>query len=121
MIDFSGDLYGKGAAMQRLSGKKFAIHIQGCRTNQYEGEAIAAALEAEGAVQMCIRDSLSRDGRGGAGGGRGGACRCMEPPRRGQRRRRKMAAIEPRLLCKIMRRFDAHMEVDKKISVTWEE
>lgn len=51
MIDFSGDLYGKGAAMQRLSGKKFAIHIQGCRTNQYEGEAIAAALEAEGAVR----------------------------------------------------------------------
>ena len=37
--------------MQRLSGKKFAIHIQGCRTNQYEGEAIAAALEAEGAVR----------------------------------------------------------------------
>lgn len=36
--------------MQRLSGKKFSIFIQGCRTNQYEGEAIAAALEAEGAV-----------------------------------------------------------------------
>ncbi len=34
-----------------LLGKKFAIHIQGCRTNQYEGEAIAAALEAEGAVR----------------------------------------------------------------------
>lgn len=32
-----------------LSGKKFSIHIQGCRTNQYEGEAIAAALEAHGA------------------------------------------------------------------------
>lgn len=36
--------------MQRLSGKKFTVSIQGCRTNQYEGEAIAAALEAEGAV-----------------------------------------------------------------------
>ncbi len=36
--------------MQRLSGKNFSIFIQGCRTNQYEGEAIAAALEAEGAV-----------------------------------------------------------------------
>ncbi len=32
-----------------LSGKKFSIQIQGCRTNQYEGEAIAAALEALGA------------------------------------------------------------------------
>ena len=32
-----------------LSDKKFSIQIQGCRTNQYEGEAIAAALEACGA------------------------------------------------------------------------
>ncbi|MDO5114749.1 MAG: MiaB/RimO family radical SAM methylthiotransferase [Synergistaceae bacterium] len=37
--------------MNILSGKRFTIHIQGCRTNQYEGEAIAAALEAEGAVR----------------------------------------------------------------------
>lgn len=33
-----------------LDGKTFSIIIQGCRTNQYEGEAIAAALEAAGAV-----------------------------------------------------------------------
>lgn len=32
-----------------LDDKKFSVIIQGCRTNQYEGEAIAAALEAEGA------------------------------------------------------------------------
>ena len=32
-----------------LSNKKFSVLIQGCRTNQYEGEAIAAALEASGA------------------------------------------------------------------------
>lgn len=36
--------------MKRLAGKFFTVHIQGCRTNQYEGESIAAALEAEGAV-----------------------------------------------------------------------
>ena len=36
--------------MKLLQDKRFLIHIQGCRTNQYEGEAIAAALEAEGAV-----------------------------------------------------------------------
>ena len=34
-----------------LNGVKFSIYVQGCRTNQYEGEAIAAALEAEGAVR----------------------------------------------------------------------
>ena len=33
-----------------LADKTFSIIIQGCRTNQYEGEAIAAALEAAGAV-----------------------------------------------------------------------
>lgn len=32
-----------------FSDKKFSIQIQGCRTNQYEGETIAAALEALGA------------------------------------------------------------------------
>lgn len=37
--------------MNRLSGKYFSIHVQGCRTNLYEGEAIAAALEARGAVR----------------------------------------------------------------------
>lgn len=36
--------------MKILEGKKFTIHVQGCRTNQYEGEAIAAALEALGAI-----------------------------------------------------------------------
>ena len=34
-----------------LKGRSFSIHIQGCRTNQYEGEAIAAALEGCGAVR----------------------------------------------------------------------
>lgn len=34
-----------------LKGKKFSIYVQGCRTNQYEGEAIAAALEAAGALR----------------------------------------------------------------------
>ena len=33
-----------------LADKTFSIIIQGCRTNQYEGEAIAAALEAAGAI-----------------------------------------------------------------------
>ena len=28
-----------------LSNKTYSVHIQGCRTNQYEGEAIAALLE----------------------------------------------------------------------------
>ncbi|MCF0247693.1 MAG: MiaB/RimO family radical SAM methylthiotransferase [Synergistes sp.] len=37
--------------MRRLEGKKFSLSVQGCRTNQYEGEAIAAALEAAGAVR----------------------------------------------------------------------
>lgn len=37
--------------MELLKDKKFTIYIQGCRTNQYEGEAIAAALECEGASQ----------------------------------------------------------------------
>ncbi|PKL02152.1 MAG: hypothetical protein CVV55_05885, partial [Synergistetes bacterium HGW-Synergistetes-2] len=31
--------------------KTYSVHIQGCRTNQYEGEAIAASLEKAGAVQ----------------------------------------------------------------------
>lgn len=29
--------------------KRYSVHIQGCRTNQYEGEAIAASLEKAGA------------------------------------------------------------------------
>lgn len=33
-----------------LKNKGYRIIIQGCRTNQYEGEAIASALEKEGAV-----------------------------------------------------------------------
>jgi len=33
-----------------LSNKTYSVHIQGCRTNQYEGEAIAALLEKEGCV-----------------------------------------------------------------------
>lgn len=37
--------------MEILKGKKFSIYVQGCRTNQYEGEAIAAALEAAGALR----------------------------------------------------------------------
>lgn len=36
--------------MQRLKNKTFSINIQGCRTNQYEGEAITFALEKAGAV-----------------------------------------------------------------------
>lgn len=34
-----------------LNGVKFSIYVQGCRTNQYEGEAIAAALETAGALR----------------------------------------------------------------------
>ena len=33
-----------------LSNKTYSVHIQGCRTNQYEGEAIAALLVKEGCV-----------------------------------------------------------------------
>ena len=33
-----------------LAGKTYLVSIQGCRTNQYEGEAIAAALESAGAT-----------------------------------------------------------------------
>lgn len=33
-----------------LKDKGYRIIVQGCRTNQYEGEAIASALEKEGAV-----------------------------------------------------------------------
>lgn len=33
-----------------LKDKKYRVIVQGCRTNQYEGEAIASALEKEGAV-----------------------------------------------------------------------
>ncbi|NLX84354.1 MAG: tRNA (N(6)-L-threonylcarbamoyladenosine(37)-C(2))-methylthiotransferase MtaB [Synergistaceae bacterium] len=36
--------------MIQLKEKKYSIHIQGCRTNQYEGEAIAALLEKAGAT-----------------------------------------------------------------------
>lgn len=36
--------------MLPLKDKKFSITVQGCRTNQYEGEAIAALLEKAGAV-----------------------------------------------------------------------
>ena len=36
--------------MIQLEGKKYSIHILGCRTNQYEGEAIAALLEKAGAT-----------------------------------------------------------------------
>ena len=36
--------------MIQLEGKKYSIHILGCRTNQYEGEAIAALLEKAGAI-----------------------------------------------------------------------
>lgn len=34
-----------------IEGKTYRIISQGCRTNQYEGEAIAAQLEREGATQ----------------------------------------------------------------------
>ncbi|MDO4987564.1 MAG: MiaB/RimO family radical SAM methylthiotransferase [Synergistes sp.] len=34
-----------------LKDKRFAVEVEGCRTNQYEGEAIAAAFESCGAVQ----------------------------------------------------------------------
>ena len=37
--------------MYPLMDKTYSVHIQGCRTNQYEGEAIAASLEKAGAVQ----------------------------------------------------------------------
>lgn len=36
--------------MLPLKNKTFSITVQGCRTNQYEGEAIAALLEKAGAV-----------------------------------------------------------------------
>lgn len=36
--------------MSLLKNKTYRVIIQGCRTNQYEGEAIAAALERAGAV-----------------------------------------------------------------------
>lgn len=37
--------------MSFLTGKTYRIIIQGCRTNQYEGEAIASALEKAGAAR----------------------------------------------------------------------
>ena len=37
--------------MDALTDKTYSVHIQGCRTNQYEGEAIAASLEKAGAVR----------------------------------------------------------------------
>ncbi|NLD05572.1 MAG: tRNA (N(6)-L-threonylcarbamoyladenosine(37)-C(2))-methylthiotransferase MtaB [Synergistaceae bacterium] len=36
--------------MNSLTDKTYSIHIQGCRTNQYEGEAIAASLEKAGGI-----------------------------------------------------------------------
>ena len=36
--------------MSFLKDKKFRVIIQGCRTNQYEGEAITSLMEAKGAV-----------------------------------------------------------------------
>lgn len=38
--------------MLTLANKTYSIKIQGCRTNQYEGEAIAAALDKAGAVHV---------------------------------------------------------------------
>jgi threonylcarbamoyladenosine tRNA methylthiotransferase MtaB len=32
--------------------KTYSVHIQGCRTNQYEGEAIAASLEKAGCIHF---------------------------------------------------------------------
>ena len=42
-----------------LRGKTYAIVIQGCRTNQYEGEALAAALEQSGAVRCDERPDIA--------------------------------------------------------------
>lgn len=42
-----------------LRGKTYAIVIQGCRTNQYEGEALAAALEQAGAVRCDERPDIA--------------------------------------------------------------
>lgn len=42
-----------------LEGKTFSVHIQGCRTNQYEGEAIAASLEKAGAVYSSGRADIT--------------------------------------------------------------
>lgn len=36
---------------RELAGKKFLVHVLGCRTNLYESEAIASMLEARGAVR----------------------------------------------------------------------
>lgn len=36
--------------MTPLKNKTFSVHVQGCRTNQYEGEAIAASLERAGGI-----------------------------------------------------------------------
>lgn len=36
---------------RELEGKKFLVHVLGCRTNLYESEAIASMLEARGAVR----------------------------------------------------------------------
>ncbi len=33
-----------------LCDRTYSVHIQGCRTNQYEGEAIAALLEKAGGI-----------------------------------------------------------------------
>lgn len=38
--------------MAPLMDKKYSVHIQGCRTNQYEGEAIAASLEKAGCIHF---------------------------------------------------------------------
>ena len=41
-----------------LKDKTFSINIQGCRTNQYEGEAIAASLESTGAVHSDVSPDI---------------------------------------------------------------
>ena len=38
--------------MTPLMDKTYSVHIQGCRTNQYEGEAIAASLEKAGCIHF---------------------------------------------------------------------
>ncbi|MCE5201036.1 MAG: tRNA (N(6)-L-threonylcarbamoyladenosine(37)-C(2))-methylthiotransferase MtaB [Synergistaceae bacterium] len=45
--------------MLPFTNKTFSINIQGCRTNQYEGEAIAAALEKAGAVHNDVSPDIA--------------------------------------------------------------
>jgi threonylcarbamoyladenosine tRNA methylthiotransferase MtaB len=42
-----------------LKGKTYSITVQGCRTNLYEGEALAAALEQAGAVRCDERPDIA--------------------------------------------------------------